>query len=167
MLKMHILWLFALESFIKEHLGQWKVWLVNENSGRWKVISRKAPGQDYCWVVVNGNEPKIGAAPSGVINSHFPTEDTLAAKVAEAQCHVLDQYGFIAFNIKRDPTWRMHTALSTLKDMIINIGLMECAYQGCIVDVKMIASSVMLMLIEDKVPFHYQWFPADVGPFNP
>lgn len=178
-----------------------------------------APGQDYCWVVVNGNEPKIGVAHSVVISdtdwpitadqwsndrlyhayipvttnndsfpahgwilnwgfnnctschltvdagkliirvrnnarlmtqavlstykpkyvippslslswldSRFPTEEALAAKVAEAQHHVLDQYGFIAFNIKRDPTWRMRAALSTLKDMIINTGLMECAY---------------------------------------
>lgn len=31
----------------------------------------------------------------------------------------------------------------------------------------MIDLSVMFMLVEDKVPFHYQWFPADVGPFNP
>jgi hypothetical protein len=246
MLKTRILQLSPLESFVKE------------NSGQWKVVSRTAPGQDYCWVVVNGNEPKIGAAPSVVISdtdwpitadqwsndrpyrayipltpnndsfparcwvsnwgfnnrtgcrltvdagkliirvrdnarlmtqavlstykpkyvippslslgwldSRFPTEEALAAKVAEAQRHVLDQYGFIAFNIKRDPTWRTRAALSTLKDMIINTGLTECAYRGCIVNVKTIDTSVMLMLVEDKVPFHYQWFPADVGPFNP
>ncbi|KAG1760628.1 hypothetical protein EDD22DRAFT_954784 [Suillus occidentalis] len=246
MLKTRILQLSPLESFVKE------------NSGQWKVVSRTAPGQDYCWVVVNGNEPKIGAAPSVVISdtdwpitadqwsndrpyrayipltpnndsfparywvsnwgfnnrtgcrltvdagkliirvrdnarlmtqavlstykpkyvippslslgwldSRFPTEEALAAKVAEAQRHVLDQYGFIAFNIKRDPTWRTRAALSPLKDMIINTGLTECAYRGCIVNVKKIDLSVMFMLIEDKVPFHYQWFPADVGPFNP
>lgn len=233
-------------------------WLVNENSGWWKVISRKAPGQDYCWVVINGDEPRIGPVPSGVLsdndwsttadhwssnrpyrayipvtpnsdnfpargwvsdwsfNNHagwgltldarrlifrvrdnarkmmqavlstympkyiippslslgwldgrFPTEEALAEKVAEAQRHVLDQYGFIAFNIKRDPTWRTRTALSTLQDMIINTGLTECAYRGCIVDLKRVELSEMMMLIEDKVPLHYQWFPTDVGPFNP
>ncbi|KAG2046117.1 hypothetical protein BDR06DRAFT_977712 [Suillus hirtellus] len=215
---------------------------VKQNSGQWKVVSRTAPGQDYCWVVINGNEPKIGVASSGVISDtewptmadhwssdcpyhayipvipnnnsfpahgwvsnwgfnnlascrltldagkviiqvcdnarsmmqavlstykpkyaippnlslawldrRFPTEEALATKVAEAQHHVLDQYGFIAFNIKRDPTWRTHAALSTLKDMIINTGLAECAYRGCIVVVKKIDLLVMFMVIEDKM----------------
>lgn len=230
-------------------------WLVNENLGRWKVVSRKTPGQDYCWVVINGDEPKIGPAPFevsdwcttadhwsrsrpyrayipitpknnnfpacgwvshwgfnnragwgltletrklifhirdnankmllavmstympkytippslslGWLASHFPTEEALAKKVAEAQHHILDQYGFIAFNIKRDPTWRTCAALSTLKDMIVNAGLTECAYRGCIVDLKTADLLDMIMLIEDNIPLHYQWFPADVGPFNP
>ncbi|KAG1829811.1 hypothetical protein EV424DRAFT_1343969 [Suillus variegatus] len=183
-------------------------WLVNENLGRWKVVSRKTPGQDYCWVVINGDEPKIGPAPFEVSDwcttadhwsrsrpyrayipitpknnnfpacgwvshwgfnnsSHFPTEEALAKKVAEAQHHILDQYRFIAFNIKRDPTWRTCAALSTLKDMIVNAGLTECAYRGCIVDLKTADLLDMIMLIEDNIPLHYQWFPADVGPFNP
>ncbi|KAG1804564.1 hypothetical protein EV424DRAFT_1544594 [Suillus variegatus] len=120
--------------------------------------------------VVSTYMPKYTIPPSlslGWLASHFPTEEALAKKVAEAQHHILDQYGFIAFNIKRDPTWRTHGALSTLKDMIVNAGLTECAYRGCIVDLKTADLSDMIMLIEDNISLHYQWFPADVGPFNP
>jgi hypothetical protein len=136
-----------------------------------KVIIRvRDNARSMMQAVLSTYKPKYAIPPNlslAWLDRRFPTEEALAAKVAEAQRHVLDQYGFIAFNIKRDPTWRTRAALSTLKDMIINTGLAECAYRGCIVDVKKIDLSVMFMLIEDKVPFHYQWFPADVGPFNP
>ncbi|KAG1790127.1 uncharacterized protein HD556DRAFT_1310911 [Suillus plorans] len=103
----------------------------------------------------------------GWLANGFPTEVALAEKVVEARHYVLDQYRFIAFNIKRDPTWRTHTRLSTFKDMIVNTSLTECAYRGCIVNLKEVELSEMIMLIEDKVPLHYQWFPMDVSPFNP
>lgn len=101
------------------------------------------------------------------LGDQFYTEETLAVKVAEARYHILEQYGFIAFHIKKRPCWRTHPNLSTVKDLIISAGLSECTHRGCIVDFKKLAFDELYMLIEHRVPIHYQWFPTDVGPFDP
>lgn len=37
--------------------------LVREQSGRWTVISRTTQGQDYCWVAINHDQPRVGPPP--------------------------------------------------------------------------------------------------------
>ncbi|KAG1905612.1 uncharacterized protein F5891DRAFT_1182676 [Suillus fuscotomentosus] len=146
-------------------------WGFNDHAG-WgltldahKVIFRICDNsRKMMQAVLSTYMPKYTIPPNfslGWLANRFPTEVALAKNVAEARCLVLDQYGFIAFNVKRDPTWRTCARLSTLKDMIVNTGLMECAYQGCIVNLKEVELSEMIMLVEDKVPLHYQWFPMD------
>ncbi|KAG1748856.1 uncharacterized protein EDB91DRAFT_1078994 [Suillus paluster] len=97
----------------------------------------------------------------GVSNhrDQFYTEEALAAKIAEARYHILEQYRFIAFHIKNRPDWITHPNLSTVKDLIISAGLTECTYRGCIVDFKKLHFEELWMLIEHQVPIHYQWFP--------
>ncbi|KAG2125166.1 hypothetical protein DEU56DRAFT_759408 [Suillus clintonianus] len=89
------------------------------------------------------------------LEDQFYTEETLAAKVAEARYHILEQYGFIVFQIKKHPDWITRLDLSTVKDLIISA------------DVKKLHFKELWMLIEHQVPMHYQWFPTDTGPFDP
>lgn len=37
--------------------------LVREQAGRWTVISRTTQGQDYCWVTINHDQPRVGPPP--------------------------------------------------------------------------------------------------------
>ncbi|KAG1761653.1 hypothetical protein EDD22DRAFT_847620 [Suillus occidentalis] len=48
------------------------------------------------------------------LENSFLSEEALAAQIADAQRHMLDQYGFIIFNLLQDPDWRMHPAMAPL-----------------------------------------------------
>jgi hypothetical protein len=47
------------------------------------------------------------------LSDHFNTPEALAAKVAEARHHILEQYELIAHYIKRCPDWITRPELST------------------------------------------------------
>jgi hypothetical protein len=248
--------------------------LIAEQSPRWKVRSRTRPGQEYCWVAINHDEPRVGAAPvkssqrykkivdsntlsdddwslnsdywdasrpyrayiplspdstslshwttaleaqgrNSVnmlsvwrldpdmaaeivattenahalmqavaftytpsytippsvslwwINASFSTEVALAAKIAGVRRGILDQYGFVVYNLVRDPDWKTRSLLAPLVGKIIDTGLVRCSFRGCIVDLNKIAHHDLLNLLRDQVPLHYQWFPTDIGPLDP
>ncbi|KAG1743580.1 uncharacterized protein EDB91DRAFT_1080983 [Suillus paluster] len=103
------------------------------------------------------------------IDNSFPSEEVLAAQVGDVRQHILDQYGFIAYNLRQDPHWRTHPGLRAHILRVTNTGLDSCWHIGCIMDFKRMDFFVSELydLISHDVPIHYQWFPADAGPFDP
>jgi hypothetical protein len=248
--------------------------LIAEQSPWWNVRSRTRPGQEYCWVAINHDEPRVGGAPvkssqrsqkdvdSNILsdddwslnsdywdasrpyrayiplspdstrlshwataldaqgrnsanilstwrldpdmaaeivatteNAHalmqavaftytpsyaippsvslwwidasFSTEVALTAKIEGVRRGILDQYGFVVYNLVRDPDWKTRSLLAPLVGKIIDTGLVRCSFRGCIVDFNKIAHHDLLNLLRDQVPVHYQWFPTDIGPLDP
>ncbi|KAG1893740.1 uncharacterized protein F5891DRAFT_985561 [Suillus fuscotomentosus] len=101
------------------------------------------------------------------LDNSFPSEEALAAQIADARRHILDQYGFIVFNLLQDPDWRMCTALAPLVGEITDIGLVGRRHRGVIVEFDKIEPSHLRTLLKKYVPIHYQWFPTSTGPFDP
>lgn len=101
------------------------------------------------------------------INVSFSTETVLAAKIVEVRRGILDQYGFVIYNLVRDLDWKTRPLLTPLVGKITDTGLIRCSFRGCIVDFNQIAHHDLLNLLNDQVPVHYQWFPTDIGPFDP
>ncbi|KAG2354420.1 hypothetical protein BDR07DRAFT_1494635 [Suillus spraguei] len=158
--------------------GHWvSNWGVNHHQ-RWilkldmrKIIFRiREDAEKIIRVIISTFELKC-TLPSRLslrwLEDAFTTEEALASKVAEARYHILEQYGFIAFHIKKRPDWMTRPELSTVKDLIIHADLAECRYRGCIGDFKTLEFEELVMLIEHRVPIHYQWFLTDTGPFDP
>ncbi|KAG1804560.1 hypothetical protein EV424DRAFT_1351261 [Suillus variegatus] len=101
------------------------------------------------------------------INTSFSMETVLAAKIVEVRQGILDQYGFIVYNLVRDPDWKTRPLLTPLVGKITDTGLVRYSFRGCIVDFNQITHHNLLNLLNDQVPVHYQWFPTDIGPFDP
>ncbi|KAG2046468.1 hypothetical protein BDR06DRAFT_1014721 [Suillus hirtellus] len=101
------------------------------------------------------------------IDASFSTEVALTAKIEGVCRGILDQYGFIVYNLVRDPDWKTHSLLAPLVGKIIDTGLVHCSFRGCIMDFNKIAHHDLLNLLRDQVPVHYQWFPTDIGPLDP
>ncbi|KAG1744812.1 hypothetical protein EDB19DRAFT_1826951 [Suillus lakei] len=177
--------------------------LIAEQSPWWNVRSRTRPGQEYCWVAINHDEPRVGGAPVKssqrsqkdvdsnilsdddccglhlhaiihhttqrlpVVDRCFSTEVALTAKIEGVRRGILDQYGFVVYNLVRDPDWKTRSLLAPLVGKIIDTGLIHCSFRGCIVDFNKIAHHDLLNLLRDQVPVHYQWFPTDIGPLDP
>ncbi|KAG1748853.1 uncharacterized protein EDB91DRAFT_1244673 [Suillus paluster] len=70
------------------------------------------------------------------IDNSFPSKEVLAAQVGDARRHILDQYGFIAYNLRQDPRWRTHPGLQVHVLRVTNTGLDSCWHVGCIMDFK-------------------------------
>ncbi|KAG1772206.1 hypothetical protein EV702DRAFT_1246600 [Suillus placidus] len=101
------------------------------------------------------------------LESSFSSEEELAAALGEARRQVLDQYGFIAYHLARDHQWRSRPDLIPVVTRLENTGLVKCSYWGAIIDPAHINFEEICSLLEDGVPIHYQWHPADVGPLDP
>lgn len=103
------------------------------------------------------------------IDNSFSSEEALAAQVGDARRQILDQYGFIIYNIRQDPRWRTRSGLQAHILSIISTGLDSCYTIGCIVDFNRrdISAAELYCLLSRGVAVHYQWFPTDAGPFDP
>ncbi|KAG1883314.1 hypothetical protein F4604DRAFT_1920517 [Suillus subluteus] len=103
------------------------------------------------------------------IDNSFSSEEALAAKVGDARQQILDQYGFIIYNIRQDPRWRTRSGLQVHILSIISTGLDSCYTIGCIMDFNRrdISTAELYCLLSCGIAVHYQWFPTDAGPFDP
>jgi hypothetical protein len=101
------------------------------------------------------------------LNHSFPSEEALAAQIAEARRCMLDQYGFIILSLLQDPDWRKRPALTSLIGEITDIGLVGRRYRGTIVEFDKIDPSHLRTLLAKCIPIHYQWFSTSTGPFDP
>jgi hypothetical protein len=101
------------------------------------------------------------------LENSFLSEEALAAQIADARRHMLDQYGFIIFNLLQNPDLRMRPAMAPLVGEITDIGLVGRRHRGVIVKFDLIEPSHLHALLMRYIPIHYQWFPTSTGPFDP
>jgi hypothetical protein len=156
-----------------------RVWGVSDASG-WKlsptvrryIFSTRERVRPIVTTIMSIYSAKLGyTLPPYLslnwLDNSFPSEEALAAQIADARRHILDQYGFIVFNLLQDPDWRMRTALAPLVGEITDIGLVGRRHRGVIVEFDKIEPSHLRALLKKYVPIHYQWFPTSTGPFDP
>ncbi|KAG2354417.1 hypothetical protein BDR07DRAFT_1382270 [Suillus spraguei] len=154
-------------------------WGVSESGGwrlssemRTKLLATRANANTLVGAIISAYKPRYiipAELRLGWIDSSFPSEEALSAPVGDARRHILDQYGFIVYNLRQDPHWRTRSSLQGHVLRVANTGLEFCWHVGCIVDFKRMEFSVSELhdLISCGVPVHYQWFPNDGGPFDP
>jgi len=106
-------------------MGHWvSDWVVSDCRGHWSLTSRMRQTifsiREDSWEVVQtliSTSKLMYTFPLQLslrwLSDHFNTPEALAAKVAEARHHLLEQYGLIAHYIKRRPDWITHPELST------------------------------------------------------
>jgi hypothetical protein len=162
-------WVAALEAQGRKNANAASTWRLDPEMAA-NVFATREHTHTLVQAVTSTYMPPYTIPPSVSlwwINTYFPTEAALAAKIADVRRGILDQYGFIVYNLVRDPDWNTRPLLVPLVGKITDTGLVRCSFRGCIVDFNEIAHDDLLNLLNDQVPVHYQWFPTDVGPFDP
>ncbi|KAG1739501.1 hypothetical protein EDD22DRAFT_851951 [Suillus occidentalis] len=101
-------------------------------------------GQDYCWVAINHDQPRVGPPPI-----------ELSLRMDKVfNCVVLHNNDWSINTNYWDSSHPYHSYIST-------------APHRCIVHFDLISYDNLCNLLNNHVPIHYQWYTTNTGMFEP
>ncbi|KAG1743583.1 uncharacterized protein EDB91DRAFT_1080986 [Suillus paluster] len=136
--------------------------LVKEQAGWWTVISRTTQGQEYCWVAINHDQPRVGPPP---VQASLRTDKVF-------NCGVLRDNDWSINNDYWDSSrpYRSYIPIAPHSDRFpagqwVATSWATGQHWGNL-HFDSISYDNLHNLLNDRIPIHYQRYPTDTGAFD-